>query len=353
MLSAKNIPIIIVGYRNVHDLLECLEALRKAVPDPEFDVYICENGGSTAFDALVSALGSERSPCKEQGVPDSMPKDVPRFARVRCFGLRGRAARVLIADARENFGYAGAINAWLQILMGASDWPGVWILNPDTQPDPRALGELVSWSATRGIGMVGSRITPLDRPDVVHSRGLRWRRLQASTEAVDYHASTTTAPDPDDVEARLDAPSGASMYVTRACLERIGFMDESYFLYFEDLDWGYRAKHSCRIGYAYNSIVPHQGGTTIGSAGARSSRSQLAVYLEFRNRIHFVSKHHPAWLPWTLLVLFVRPLAYLVVGAFANMRAAFRGVFMGLAGEKGRPEKMVKSHVGGRDLPAK
>jgi len=344
MIDAKNIPIIIVSYRNPKDVTECLEAIRKSAADPKFDVYICENGGTAAFDGLVASLAGGSSPCEHIAAPDSMPDEAPRFVRVGCFRLRGRAARVLIAEAKENLGYAAAINAWLTVLLAAPDWPGLWVLNPDTQPDAGALAELVAWSATRARGMVGSRIVPSRRPDLIHSRGLRWRPLHASTEAVDYHAPSAIAPDPDDVEARIDAPSGASVYVTRSCLERIGLMDERYFLYFEDLDWGYRAKNCCGIGYAYKSIVPHHGGTTIGSAGSRSARSQLSVYLEFRNRIHFVGEYHPGWMPWTILVLLVRPLAYGMVGAFANMRTAFRGVLMGLAGETGRPDHVVKSH---------
>ncbi len=344
MIVAKNIPIIIVGYRNPTDIAECLEALRKSAADPEFDVYICENGGSRAYDALVSLLRGEDSPCAPGDRSAFTADRTPQFVRVDCFGLRGRPARVLIAEARENFGYAGAINAWLRILLAAPDWPGVWVLNPDTQPDPHALAELVAWSARRGRGMVGSRIVPMARRELVHSRGLHWDRLLASTEAVDYHADAAIEPDPDDVEARIDAPSGSSVYVARPCLEIIGLMDERYFLYFEDLDWGYRAKRSCGIGYAYRSVVPHRGGSTVRSAGRRAERSPLAVYLEFRNRSHFVRAHHPEWLPWTLLVLLMRPLEFGMAGALGNMRAAFRGVFMGLVGETGRPDRFIKSH---------
>ena len=36
----------------------------------------------------------------------------------------------------------------------------------------------------------------------------------------------------------MDSPTGPSMYVTRDCIERIGLMDESFFLYWEEVDWG-------------------------------------------------------------------------------------------------------------------
>jgi N-acetylglucosaminyl-diphospho-decaprenol L-rhamnosyltransferase len=344
VISRKNIPIIIVGYRNARDVAECLEALQRSESEPPFDVYICENGGASAFDTLILSVSGRDGPCDPESVPETITDDMPRFVRLRRFQLRGRLERVLVAEAKENLGYAGAINAWLRVLMATPEWPGLWILNPDTQPDARALSELVAWANTRGKGMVGSRIVPSAMPAVIHSRGLRWRLLHASTEAVDYHAPADIEPNPDELESRLDAPAGASIYVTRSCLERVGLMDERYFLYFEDLDWGYRAKETCGVGYAYRSIVPHYGGTTIGSAGRRSQRSPLSVYLEFRNRVHFVRRYHPYWVPWTVLVLLIRPLEYGLVGAFINMWAAFRGVCMGILGETGRPESFIKLH---------
>jgi N-acetylglucosaminyl-diphospho-decaprenol L-rhamnosyltransferase len=344
MISATPIPIIIVGYRNPEDVTECLEALRGSAADPVFDVYVCENGASSAFDVLVSSLTAVLGPCHCDPSSKFDAGKSPQFARVHCLRLRGREARVFVAEAKENLGYAGAINAWLRILLTLPAWPGVWILNPDTQPDARALAELVAWAATRRKGMVGSRLVPSGRPECVHSRGLRWRPLRASTEALDYHASAAIEPDPDELEARIDAPGGASVYVTHACLECLGLMDERYFLYFEDVDWGYRAKSCGGIGYAYKSIVPHRGSTTIGAAVGRAASSPLSVYLEFRNRIHFVRQHHRWWVPWTFLVLFIRSFEYGMVGAFTNMRAALSGLMAALAGETGRPDHVLRSH---------
>ena len=151
-------------------------------------------------------------------------------------------------------------------------------------------------------------------------------------------------PPPDDVDRRLDAPSGASIYVTRDCVERIGLMDERYFLFFEDLDWGLRAKKCGGVGYAHRSLVMHEGGTTIGSSTSRRSQSPLAVYLEFRNRILFVRSNFSRWLPWTILAEFAEIAEYARVRAFGSMRAAMRGLAAGLMGRTGRPDDILRVH---------
>lgn len=341
------IVVIVVGFRNAADIADCLWALARAQPEPSFEVFIAENGGPAAADALIKALAADDSPCRavsELELPINSSKILRRWAfRLRSHDTLG--SRVHVAEMAENFGYAGAINVWLRPLLQIPGWQGAWILNPDTEPTPSALAELVDYSLRRGKGMVGSCMTPAAHPDRVHSRGLAWRKLAAKTRAVDYYAPVTPAPNPDDVDARLTAPSGGSLYVTRDLIERIGLMDERYFLYFEDLEWGYRAKNVGGVGYAHRSVVPHKGGTTIGTSGSRATLSPLAVYLEVRNRILFVWDKYPGWLPWTIVMQIVHVAAFGAVGAFKNMIAGFQGLVAGILGEVGRPDRMLKDHV--------
>jgi N-acetylglucosaminyl-diphospho-decaprenol L-rhamnosyltransferase len=339
------IPIIIVSYRNPADVVECLEALQESEADPRFDVYVCENGGTAAFETLVSSLNSTNGRCACD-ITNAALTQMGQFAQVRMLRLRGREVQVSLAEAKENIGYAGGVNAWLRVLMTKSTWPGFWILNPDTRPQPRALAELVAYSTARQKGMVGSCVVSLVQPQRIQTRGLRWRRLKASTGAVDMDMPSAAEPDVEKLEAYIEAPSGVSIYVTRRCLERIGLMDERYFLYFEDLDWGYRARRACGIGYAHRSVVQHRGGTTIGSGHSRSTASSFAVYLEFRNRLTFVRQHHPSWIAWTVFILVLRSFEYAIVGAFANVGAALRGLMAGITGETGRPDLVFEFHGG-------
>src|SRR6266478_657396 len=111
MISATPIPVVIVGYRNPEDVTDCLEALRRSAADPAFDVYVCENGGSSAFDALDSSLTAALGPCHRDPSSNFAVEKSSGFVRVRFLRLRGRDARVFIGEAKENLGYAGAINA--------------------------------------------------------------------------------------------------------------------------------------------------------------------------------------------------------------------------------------------------
>jgi GT2 family glycosyltransferase len=119
----------------------------------------------------------------------------------------------------------------------------------------------------------------------------------------------------------MDCPSGASMYVTRACLEKIGPIDERFFLFCEDLDWGVRAR-SCGLGYASASIVAHKRGATTGSARSLVTIPRLSVYLQHRNDIHFVRKHFPWTLSISVVVLFLYAVQYLIGGSPNNFKSS-------------------------------
>jgi len=334
------VPILIVGFRNADDIQDALRALSHADREPAFSVHICENGGSRSFESLVAAL--EASPALVASDPDALLPADHRFRSIRAFRLAGVEALVLVGDAGENLGYGGGVNRWLTTFDGR-DVPGFFVLNPDAAPAPDALGQLMAYAGRTGKGMVTGRITLADAPDRIQTRGLRFRRWLASTEAVDRLASSALRPDAADVEGRLDAPSGAALYVTRACVDRIGPMREDFFLYYEDMDWGMKAKAQCGLGYAYDAVIVHKGGTTIGS-GTKTEGSAFSAYLDFRNCILFVASAMPLWTPWALCVRLLRAAELVVVGRPDRAWAALRGIGAALLGRSGRPDAMLERH---------
>ena len=63
--------------------------------------------------------------------------------------------------------------------------------------------------------MVGSRLMIPGQFEIASSRGLKWNKLSARLTGVDIFAPVSPEPDPEDVERRMDSPTGPSMYVTR------------------------------------------------------------------------------------------------------------------------------------------
>ena len=340
-----DVAVLIVGFGNAADIVQCLRALAAADADPAFSVHIVENGGAEAFDHLIAALSSQGGPCTAEDFDAQAPsaEGALRSVHLRLVRPDGApATRVFAAEMAANLGYAGGLNACLKPLQTTPGWGGVWILNPDTTPRPDALKALTGYAAAHGKGLIGGRIVYMSEPDRIQTRGLRWRKLRASPAAID-HRTIATDVDPERVEKLMDAPAGASVYATRPLLERIGLMREDYFLYFEDLEWGLRARDIDAIGYAGDAVVAHVGSTTIGNSGKRRRKSKLSVYLEMRNRILFVRDRFPGWVLWTATISVAEILVFLGLGALTNARVGVRGLLAGLADERGMPPWMSKT----------
>lgn len=335
--------IVIVAFRNVADIIQCLGALDRMDRASDFAVWICENGGPAAFDQLRQALNASDAPTLP--LPTGATEGPHRggFIDSADWQLRQSGRRVILGLAPDNLGYAGGISAWLEPLMQVRGWHGAWILNPDTEPAPDALAALQAEVARSGKGMVGSRVM---EDGQVRTFGLHWSWLLGRSTVVGRGAPVSPAPDPDAVAARMHAPSGASTYITRDCVERIGLPDARYFLYFEDLEWGYRAALLGQVGYAHASVVEHEGGTTTGASRERWKGSVLSVYLNFRNRFLFVRSHRPSMVGWTFVTALLHAARYVTWGTPGLALWALRGIVRGLAGETGPPDLVMRRHVG-------
>lgn len=337
-----DVAVLIVGFRNPTDIRDCLTAISSATAEPTFDIFICENGGERWYQRLLQELLSPNGPCQASDGTGLEAAESTRLIDIQCLRLRNRPSRVWVGCASDNLGYAGGINVWLYMLKPISGWKGVWVLNPDTEPTANALAALVERAEAGGKGMVGSTIFDTGRRDEVRCRGgLRWEKLTARTVAIGLGEPLDLPTEVSAIEAVMDSPSGASMYVTRSCIETIGPMDESYFLFFEDLDWGTRAK-TCGLGYAPNSIVGHKRGTTTGSANKYAKIPRLSLYLEHRNAVHFVRKYFPATIPLRVGFSLLFAIKILIHRAPRNSWVVLQGVIAGLRGELGRPTKYAE-----------
>lgn len=333
-------PVIIVSYRTPDDVAACLRSLDKLKAETNLTVHLCENGGEAAWSELCAALLCPDGPCiRAEDV--SMPLEM-KFSHMATLRLRQSGRLVLAAMAPENLGYAGGINSWLRPLLALQSWAGCWILNPDTSVEDQALTELVAQASTRKLGMVGSRIMVRPTDIRVACWGLRWRPITASGCFIGQDELASVEPDSENFEELVDAVSGASCYLTRPCVEDLYPLDEAYFLFFEDFDWGARARRAGhRLGYAHHSVVIHSGGNSIGTPSHGATGSPLAVYLGFRNRLLYVRAHHPSWWLWTALISCLHAVRLVRRGGFGP---AVSGLWAGLRRQTGRPERLIANH---------
>jgi len=85
--------------------------------------------------------------------------------------------------------------------------------------------------------------------------------------------------------------SGACLLARRAMVEQIGLLDPDFFMYYEDVDWCYRARQAgWQVVTVLDVAVQHElGGTSARVPAAETARRAAA------SRLRFYQKHYPPW----------------------------------------------------------
>jgi GT2 family glycosyltransferase len=206
---------------------------------------------------------------------------------------------VSLIRAPRNGGYAYGNNLALRGCQGEM----VMLLNPDTVLPPGAIQGLVDRLAAHPeAGIVGPKLL---RPD--GSMHLACRRSFPTPPVAFYRLSglsrlfprsrrfgqyNLTYLDPDQ-PVEVDAVCGACLLIRRAVIDRIGLLDERFFMYGEDLDWCLRARQAgWTVRYEPGVVVRHQHGA---ASRKRALRTTFHFFraMDLFYRKHYVRRYHP------------------------------------------------------------
>jgi N-acetylglucosaminyl-diphospho-decaprenol L-rhamnosyltransferase len=202
-----------------------------------------------------------------------------------------------------NRGYGAAMNAAIRELPRSVAW--VLVSNPDVELRPGTIDALVRTGETDpAIASVGpailtssgevypsARAVPSLRTGVGHALFVNLWTDNPWTRA--YRSDTG----PDAGQRDAGWLSGACLLVRRSIFDDVGGFDDGYFMYFEDVDLGYRlGKAGYRNVYEPGAVVVH--------SGAHSTNEDSAAMLQAHHESakRFLSKKYPGVILWPVRV---------------------------------------------------
>lgn len=256
--------------------------------------------------ALPAAVGNALS-C-EVIVVDNASSDGTVEAVRRAF------PQVQIIANSQNCGFAGGNNQALDVARG--DF--LLLLNPDTEPAPGAITELVHFIRNHpDVGIVGPRLRYGDGSEQSSRR--RFPSLlilftestivQECAPWLPWFRRYVMSDRAGDVPQRVDWIVGAAMLARRQLIDDIGGLDERFFMYSEELDW-------CRQARAASWAVAYDPAAEIVHYEGKSSEQVVAArhIRFFYGRVLYTRKYHGAvwaellraWLLLTFVVLWLR-----------------------------------------------
>jgi N-acetylglucosaminyl-diphospho-decaprenol L-rhamnosyltransferase len=272
-----DLGIVIVSY-NTKDLLRrCLKTVLASSGDFTFQVVVVDNASTDSS-------------------PDMVKAEFPQ---------------VEVIASQHNGGYSYANNLGLKLL-GYRDKNDVdvdapryaLLLNPDTEVPPTALYDMMQYMDSEpDIGIAGPKLVLEDGSlDLACRRSfptplVSFYRFSGLSKLFPHNPRfgryNMTFVDPDQ-EIEVDSVVGAYMQVRREAIRDVGLLDETFFMYGEDLDWAFRIKEAgWKVFYHPQVTVKH-------IKRASSRRSQKAQFEFQRAMLIFYRKHYrrttPLWL---------------------------------------------------------
>lgn len=234
------------------------------MPSPICSVIVVAFQSGPTLNACIAALLASTVPV-EVLVSDNGSTD-GSIDRLRA--EFGTDVRLTVVENGSNLGFARAANRMLP-LAGA---PWLLFLNPDCVVRPDTLESMLAATDSRPeVGMAGCLIR---NPDGSEQRGCRrheptplrsLRRVLGTglgqARGRDLGGFDMTGSSLPQGPVPVDAISGAFMLVRGTALDRVGPMDEGYFLHCEDLDWCRRFRDAgFTVLFVPNvEIIHHQG----------------------------------------------------------------------------------------------
>ncbi len=246
----KSVFIIVLNYKNLADTVACLASLRKITYN-KYRIVVVDNDSR---DGSYEHLKEHETDC-------------------------------CIIQSGENRGYAAGNNIGIRYaLEQGADY--VCILNNDVEAEPDFLTTLVRYmESAPEVGMTGPVVYEFAERDKIQSAGFSICVGRGSTEPL-LQGKTKTALNREKTVEFCDGLSGTCLLVKREVLEKAGLIPETYFLFFEEMEWCLTIwKNGYKLATVLTAAVYHKGSATLKKTGT------LSRYYMVRNQVLFVRRN--------------------------------------------------------------
>lgn len=281
------IYIIIVNYDTWADTIECLESVFR-INYLNYQIIIVDNKSTNdsiyyikawaegELDVLVSPLNSMRS---LSFPPIKKPVNYVFYDREDA--EKGGNSDIekqfvnplILIQAGYNGGFAFGNNAAIKYALAKNDFDYILLLNNDTVVDKNFLNNLIESTKDKSTGVTGCKINYYDDPCKIWFNGGILNEWTGRAKHISKNINKKNT--------YCNFITGACLLVSKNILEDVGLLDESYFMYSEDVDFSYKvAKKGYRLKVAHEAVIYHKIGVSSGDTA-----SEFSIYWGSRNAV--------------------------------------------------------------------
>ncbi|SFE32950.1 hypothetical protein SAMN04324257_01347 [Thermoanaerobacter thermohydrosulfuricus] len=230
--------------------------------------------------------------------------------------------RITIIKNNENLGFSGANNIGIEYAL-QNGCEFVILLNNDTVIDKDLIHNMVSTSLSNDNAIISPKIYYYNEPNKIWSAGggINWKK------GLSFHYGFNQVDKGQfDEKKEIDFATGCCVLIHKFVFEKVGYLAEEYFLYFEDTDFCVRARQEgIRIIYEPKAKLWHKVSSTTGG-----EESPITLYYGNRNRLYFNEKFNRKnrfyYLTYFYATRMVKFLIWLVKGQKDNIKVVLEAI---------------------------
>lgn len=247
----KEIGIVICNFNKEDAVLECIQSVLES-KYTDFDLYVVDNGSTDCSVEKIRAMYQDQ---------------------------------VTLLVNEKNLGGSGGFNTGLRAAY-EKGYPYLMCIDNDALLDENAIGNLhLFLEEHKEAGIAASKIYHLEQPEYIQQFG----------QKIDFEHYCTEVPHLNLLEdgtmpeyLYVDSVAACSLMIRREVIEKIGFMPEENFLYWDDTEWCYRCNQA---GYLVASVGTSKALHAMGAK--KEAVNTFPTYYAWRNWITFFLKFTP------------------------------------------------------------
>ena len=341
MKNVPNVTVIILNWNGWKDTIECLESLYQ-IDYSNYQIILVDNASEDDSIKRIKEYCEGKLYVKSGFFDynlDNKPIYLHEFLEEEFKSFNKdlvKSNSIIILKNNSNYGFAGGNNIGIKFALKNLNPYYILLLNNDTVVDRNFLNELVKIGKDDNqVGFLGPKTYYYEnngRKDIISFAGGFLNLYTGIPKVIGYQEIDKGQ---HDGVNNVDYVEGSCILINKDVLEKIGFLDTSYFAYWEEADL-------CKRGFkaGYKSVyVPK---SKIWHKVSTSFNDPLKLYYYSRNKIRFMKKNTPKIEYISFLLYFfgygfwITNLRYFHTAlkeknGFEMNKSFIKGVFRGLA----------------------
>lgn len=335
MKNEEKVYIILVNYKNWLDTIDCIESILQNNYRNYQIVIVDNNSNNDSVKRIIHWINQINN---DNYYYEKSNSNIDKFQKARISYILYSEKEVeeykinkkknelnnliIIIQSKNNYGFAAGNNIAIKYILKKGDCRYILLLNNDTIIESHLLEKLITAAkANKNIGIVGAKIFYYNKKNRIWFNSGKFNKITGIAYNIKSNKRHGIS--------YCSFITGCCMLIKLEVIEKIGLLNENYFMYVEDLDFSYKAlKNGFLLAINHDAVLWHK----IGSSNS-GEISEFSAYWMSRNIIKFNRSRKDSLKNISIFIYIIYRLITIpkwIIKEFNISKAILKGIIDGL-----------------------